>query len=301
MPDHAPELGHRRAVRDLQAGMRRPVGHEPHRPRLAIRRQHRLQDDPVVRDDVRRQVRDAVRQHRPDEVDRLAAGSAQLDPLRHAAARRSSAVIAQRSSRPADVQRRQIGPAPDGADDAVDLGAGLAQQPDALDDLTAGRDDILDHDDHLAGDVGALDGLAGPVRLGLLADERRRETSAQRDRRRQRDRAQLEPRDDVRPRVQQLGHPHRDRLEQGRVRLELVLVEVLARDLPGAERELPSQGRDLRDPPDDLGAAVRRFRIRGHEHIVSRTGACQTGARVCTTCCSTRPTSRRSAPNSTNT
>ena len=102
MPDHAPELGHRRAVRDLEAGMRRPVGHEPHGPCLAIRRQHGLEGAPVLRDHVRRQVRDAVRQHRPDEVDRLPAGPAQLDPLSHATARRSSAVIAQRSSRPAD-------------------------------------------------------------------------------------------------------------------------------------------------------------------------------------------------------
>ena len=83
MPDDGGQLVDRRAVRDLQRAHPAPSGTtrtaHASRPPAA-----RLQRRAVLGDDVRRQVRDAVREHRPDEVDRLPTGSAQRDPLDHA-------------------------------------------------------------------------------------------------------------------------------------------------------------------------------------------------------------------------
>ena len=76
VPDDGRELGYGRVVRDLQPRPLRPVGHDAHGPRAPADEQHGRELRPVLGDDVRRQMRDAVRQRRPDEVDRLPTRSA---------------------------------------------------------------------------------------------------------------------------------------------------------------------------------------------------------------------------------
>jgi hypothetical protein len=55
------------------------------------------------------------------------------------------------------------------------VGAELAQLAGGDDHLTAGRDDVLDHEHPAPGDLGALGEPRGAVLLGLLADERARQ------------------------------------------------------------------------------------------------------------------------------
>ena len=121
--------------------------------------------------------------------------------------------------------------------------------------LAARRDDIFDHGDSLAADVGALGELRGAVGLGLLAHERCRYARLQRQRGGDRYAAQLQPGQHLGVGWQQRHERGGDVGEQNRVGLEPVLVEVLGGDLAGTKRECAGQPSDRVDP---LGECIKR-------------------------------------------
>ncbi|BDZ56361.1 hypothetical protein GCM10025872_38510 [Barrientosiimonas endolithica] len=141
----------------------------------------------------------------------------------------------------ADVAQRLPGlrAAVDRAQHDLDGGAAVAQLAGRVAHRAAGGDDVLDEGHPPPADVGALGEPARAVRLRLLAHEDRGQPGEAAEHRDDRDAAELEPAEQVgalgHQRSQLLGHPP----QQRRVGLELVLVEVLADDLAGPQRELP--------------------------------------------------------------
>src|SRR2546425_3150369 len=137
--------------------------------------------------------------------------------------------------------RERLGPAllaVDDTDGISDLERRLPQRLDGGDRGTAGGDDVLDQADDLALLEDALEPLRRAVPLGLLADDQEREPRGERGRRGERDRTELRPREPCGGRLDLahgLGERRPERAEDVRLRLEAVLVEVVARAPPGAE------------------------------------------------------------------
>src|SRR5690606_15557356 len=87
----------------------------------------------------------------------------------------------------------------------------------------------------------ALGELAGAVLLGLLPHEERRDARLRAHHGRDRYAAELEPTEELGALGDQVDHLRRHAVEEARVSLEEVLVEVLVRHLPGSQGELPAQ------------------------------------------------------------
>jgi hypothetical protein len=88
-------------------------------------------------------------------------------------------------------------------------------------------------------DFGALGEATGSIRLGLLAHERAGQTSVSSERGHHRDAAHLQAGQDLSAGRHQRGHLTGDLIEQDRVALESVLIEISSGSASGPEREMP--------------------------------------------------------------
>jgi len=135
---------------------------------------------------------------------------------------------------------------------------------DRLVDLPAGGDDILDHDNPLAGVKATFDQIAGAVGFGGLADVQARFARLERERRRQRDTAQFQPGQFIEFGRQEFLQFIHDRAQQHRIALEAILVPKEGADFARTQPELTGQVRCCFDPGSQFCLV----------HIVSSTMMC---------------------------
>src|SRR5829696_4735866 len=129
----------------------------------------------------------------------------------------------------------------DHTDRCAALQAGLAKRLDGRDCGASGGHDILDEAHPLASLEGALDAVGGAVVLRLLADDQERQPRGERRGGGEGNGAELgacEPRSGRFVLADDRGDSRADRLEELRLRLEAVLVEVVGGAAAGAEDEI---------------------------------------------------------------
>ena len=108
-------------------------------------------------------------------------------------------------------------------------------------DLSTTGDHIFNDQYPATFDVGTLGETAGAIRLGLLAHERAGQTRVSAKCGHHRDAAHLQAGQHLGASGHQWSHPTGDLVQQDRVPLEPVLVEVLRGSTSGPKRELPGQ------------------------------------------------------------
>src|SRR6188472_1859296 len=168
------------------------------------------------------------------------------------------------------------------------LETGLADGLDRVQQRTAGGDNVLDQADSLTGLEGAFEAVRGSVLLGRGAHDHERD--ARRERRRGRERYGTQLRTSE-PRCVGLvlgdlgGKVLAERREHVRLRLEAVLVEVVAR--PAARAE------------DEVALEVRVVEERGAELVALHAPTARRASRACarsTAACGESPWSETSEP-----